>query len=337
MSENYIPDEFKFSHHFCFFLHDQIVGLLKEGEEAEIFETIVKLNKKHKSVNLDQFDGEELLDWLDENGYHESVDTIFYKQLASALVSDFLHFVYEALKCSEKNKLTVAYALLRKPFKENLFFLEWLLSDPEDFLKRFKLNEEKRFSFSYENSKESKIDIIRRAMLESKDVEWFDADIIYDIRYQKTAHYGLESTWQKASHLVTTFKHLKTEECNLNMIFSNEYSWSSQWEGLYSTLPLLLTHALYVITGIFDKFCEFDETFSEIWDLRTKIGFVFWVNENSGKTKITKELKNIFPKDKLQCNSCKEELNIELEDLKLFYEVGSFICPACLEPIVIKP
>jgi hypothetical protein len=41
-----------------------------------------------------------------------------------ALLSDFLHFVCEALATSRKGKLTVTHALLRKPLQDSLFLLK---------------------------------------------------------------------------------------------------------------------------------------------------------------------------------------------------------------------
>jgi hypothetical protein len=45
--------------------------------------------------------------------------------------------LFEALSCSRKEKLAVTFALLRKPLRENLLYLEWLLADPEELLTRF--------------------------------------------------------------------------------------------------------------------------------------------------------------------------------------------------------
>jgi hypothetical protein len=50
-----------------------------------------------------------------------------------ALTSDFLHHVYEGLWCLEKRKIVVAFNVLRKPLKDNLTYLCWMLADPEDF------------------------------------------------------------------------------------------------------------------------------------------------------------------------------------------------------------
>jgi hypothetical protein len=39
-----------------------------------------------------------------------------------------LPFIFVALKSSAAAKISVAYSLFRKPFTDNLFILEWLLS-----------------------------------------------------------------------------------------------------------------------------------------------------------------------------------------------------------------
>ncbi|MDA3789775.1 MAG: hypothetical protein PF503_14925, partial [Desulfobacula sp.] len=41
-----LPNEFEFSHWYCFFLHDQLVETLKSAEEVNVFNSTIKFNKK---------------------------------------------------------------------------------------------------------------------------------------------------------------------------------------------------------------------------------------------------------------------------------------------------
>lgn len=140
-----LPAEFRFCHNYCFFLHDQLVETLISGEKAKIFRIRIKHKGKSEADEMANYSGEGLVDWLEAHGYKNEVRKLYYKQVCAALLSDLLHFIYEALQCSRKGKLTVAYALLRKPLKDNLFLLEWLLARPTDFLKRFEGENPKRF------------------------------------------------------------------------------------------------------------------------------------------------------------------------------------------------
>jgi len=61
-------------------------------------------------------------------------------------LADLYQFVTEALICSEKGWLTASYALLRKPFRDNLFYLEWLLAEPDVFTNAFYKQDPEEFS-----------------------------------------------------------------------------------------------------------------------------------------------------------------------------------------------
>lgn len=172
---DFLPEEYRKSHELCFFLHDQMVETLKSGEEARIFNTTINYKNEKHAAEIEGLSSEEFLEWLENNGYKTEVYSIYYKQSCAALLSDFLHFVYEALECSRKGKLTVSYVLLRKPFKDNLFYLEWLLADPTDFLSKFVSGD--RTLFPIEKVKlERKIELIRTAMKKTRTEEWIDAE-----------------------------------------------------------------------------------------------------------------------------------------------------------------
>jgi hypothetical protein len=100
-----------------------------------------------------------LFEWLENNGYKLTVYEIYYKQIFVALLSDYCHFIYEALRTSKRGKLTVTYSLLRKPLKENLFYFEWLLADPREFITNFDSGLIHTIELSKYVPKEKKIEI----------------------------------------------------------------------------------------------------------------------------------------------------------------------------------
>lgn len=133
----FLPDKFDLAHNLCFMMHDNLAQIVTVGEEAGIFNVRVPLDSETKAKEFDNLLDDDIPKWLEENGYDAVTEELMYRQVCCALLGDFCHFVYEALACSQKGKITVAYSLLRKPFKNNLFYFEWMLVDPRGFIDAF--------------------------------------------------------------------------------------------------------------------------------------------------------------------------------------------------------
>jgi CheY-like chemotaxis protein len=133
-----LPSEFEAIHKLSFDWHDALADYVVRGEEAGLLLVKTKSRRDGDSDTMEGLEGEALCDWMEQNGYADAVDEGFTRHIALALLSDFCHFLYESLRCSEKGKLAVAYALLRKPLRDNLFYIEWLLADREEFIRLFR-------------------------------------------------------------------------------------------------------------------------------------------------------------------------------------------------------
>lgn len=334
----YLPKKYWFSHQFCFFLHDQLVQIIASGERDRIFNVTIQFKDKEEFEKFQKatkkLSGEKFWNWLENNGYEEIAYSLTYRQICAALISDLCHFVYEALDCSKKEKLTVTYALLRKPFKENLFYLEWLLTDPEDLLRKFHFNGIESLIVSGVGaiSPQKKKEIIKKAMKKTSHGEWIDSNFIYNLRYDKKAVYGLEQLWQRANHLITSYKFLETEEKNFNFVFSSSKDHISQWDHLYSFLPLLLYHALEIAQALIGTFTTIEnEEEQNIIELRTTIGLLFWMEKRPRSIKVDALLKiaESFENARLSCPRCKKPLPFKKEDLILFCEKGVIKCRRC--------
>ncbi len=131
-----IPSQYIPTHEFIFFLHDQCASLLVQYEQSNIDEigidTIVEAYS-NKFPNNDS-DIIEILNFFRNEGFDAPYYHFLISKILMGLTSDLLHFTYEALKAFEKRKFSVAYSLLRKPFKENLIFICLLLNNYENFL-----------------------------------------------------------------------------------------------------------------------------------------------------------------------------------------------------------
>ena len=329
--EGLVPERFHFSHDFCVALHALLTGILVTGEEAGIFNIEIPLEDDADASDFVDRSGEEVFEWLENSGREELVRELVYKQVCAALLSDMCHFIYEALECSRKGKLAVAFALLRKPLKENLFYLEWLLADPGWFLSIFSLGDIKSLEVSRGFTPQQKKAIIGAAMENTKLGAWFSPEFMYEIRYDKSVEYGFEKLWQKANHLITTYRYLETEAQNFNFVFSGDESSESQWQSLYSFLPMVLFHAWAVVEAVVGLFAECqDEEFTQ---LRMYIGMFLWMEDGpiaAPTAAIRREMiESITEGITLVCGKCEHEVEWDKTNLRRFYESGSLACSNC--------
>ena len=243
-----LPEKYHLDHEYCIYLHDQLVRIIVEGERLGVFKQSIKTKKKVPELK-DEF----FFDWLRKTFPRQS-KKFMVRNIFAGTLSDALHFILTALQCSVKGKLSVTYAILRKPLKDNLFILELLNVDKRDFFKRFK-NPSELLEIGSRFPPEKKKEIINKNCQKIKFLANFN-DIIYDSRYNKSAK-GFESLFEKANHITTNVKHFKTGQENLNFVFSNNESKDSQWKSLYRILPFLLRYfvdtAYYILNSNITK------------------------------------------------------------------------------------
>lgn len=245
----FLPQKYKELHDLCFYLHGILVQVVKEGEKKKLFHTLYNI-KKISDIQAIK-DNDDILEWLSNNGYEDEYKSIVIKQVLIAMISDYCHYVYEALKCSEKSKLAITFTLLRKPLKDNLLFFEWILTNRNEFIEKFQ-KDSNYYAIDKIDSAKKKI-FIGCSVNKIDYTETFNANFIYNIRYSKKSNYSLERLWNVANHLVTTCKYYKTESLNLNFVFSGPDSQESQWRYLYTFLPYLLFYSIEVIQAVLDQ------------------------------------------------------------------------------------
>ena len=136
-AKSVIPDEFRFSHDYCVFLHDVLADIVVSGEKARIFDVTFRFESPEEAADVSKVKNDEIFQWLESHGRAAQAGEIIFRQVLVALISDFCHFIFEALRSSSKGKLTVAFTLLRKPLKETLLTFEWLLADRPGFIDAF--------------------------------------------------------------------------------------------------------------------------------------------------------------------------------------------------------
>lgn len=251
-----LPPKHWKAHEFCFHLHDQMVQLLVQYEASGAHQWVTNAFEKvladshAKNVDVDLFQ------FMKQHGLIREYKHHIVSHLTLGLTSDMLHFLYEALTCFEKRKFAVGFALLRKPLKENLLFLSWLLSDNDDFIARFENNT----ATALNNIKpEKRIQILSGAISRLATKDAFTVDLLHDMIYSKSHEKSFEPIWQRAMHLITSQGELlRTEDLNINFIFHDAGS-DHLYELLYANLPYVLLYAIHVSLECFSQILRANE------------------------------------------------------------------------------
>jgi len=336
-TRNFIPEEYKFAHEYCFFLHDLLADIVVVGEQEQIFHHNFQLKNPAHAEQMNGRTGDELASWMEQNGYITEFREANRRHICIALLADFCQFIFEALDCSRKGKLVVSYALLRKPLKENLFYFEWLLADPADFINRFhaplpsKKKQKRALPNPTQLTEKERLEIIRNAMGKTGVGEWISPEFVHELRYDKNVEYGLEWLFQRANHLITTFV-AETEEQNFNFIFSDDQARLSQWKGLYTLLPVLLLHAVNVIFYVVESFNDGKLKDLEFLKLRAQVGFLIYGKNSSWGKDLDQSIESLlksFSELELSCLNCSEFVRMDFENLQNLYNDGVFVCQHC--------
>lgn len=315
----FLPERFRFKHRYSFFLHDVLAMIVKTGEENGVFSHSFRLHDEEEAREFINSSDASIIDFLISKGYNKEVDEMIRKQIFDAVLCDFLHFLYTALDTSEKGKLSVSFTLLRKPFKDNLLILEWILGDPNSFFKKFK-SLGSNLSIAIDRISSEKKNAIINSAIKKMKFSNLPADFLYEIRYDKSKPYSLESIWNKANHLVTTYKDYATEDMNLNFVFSQQDDKECQWEQFYFVLPSLLIHTLFVCDAIYCTFSDSNSLIDTI--LLSKIVSGYALASKQYKDKNSNQSETIM----LVCKKCNEIIDITPSIEKLLFQKEFYKC-----------
>ena len=251
---------------------------MKRIERERLTSVELTLRPEHSLVQVSHLAGEELFDWLEVHDYPEVVGQMAFRACVNALLGDSCHFLYEALRCSEKGKLTVCFTLLRKPLRENLLYLEYLLYDPNRFVRTFWNHGPQHIAVETLLARGKGRKIVAGALARTLHPMLFDPAFLFDLRYDLAQHYSYDPLWTKATHVITTKKSAATEAKNLNFIFSDQEAHLDQWRHLYGTLPLLLYYMVDVATSLL-VFMGAKDPISPELVLKRDLGFILWGND----------------------------------------------------------
>jgi hypothetical protein len=327
----FLPPHHALSHDVCFYLHDTLVSYLHAAIEEKLFDVNVPSLAVEEVAQMRGLTGEALADWLAANRPSVSAELI-RRQSCIALASDAVNFLFEALSCSEKGKLTVTFALLRKPLKENLFLLELLLGNPERFTEAVANPQSDERTLSRLAAGEGGRAIVRDSLRALVSEGTFNLEWFYDVRFNKSAAHSLEQLWNKATHLVTSHRTYSTERDNFNFVFSDSEAHASQWQALYEVLPLLLNYFIDVVLALLSRFSngKFEERGGVA--LQRTVAVALWISQPGTPwttTEMVPPSAMKFSDLALPCPACEEPTLADRPAAMRFYERGEIECGEC--------
>lgn len=310
-------------------LHDMLANYIVVGEKQGWFVSRFHFRSRKEGEEFSQLEHGETLSWLNNKGYSRVALDVMYRMVIIGLLSDFCHFIYEGLKTSEKGKLAVSFSLFRKPFKDNLLLFEWLLADPADFLFRF-CKEAEHFAPD-QIRPDQRIKLIDKARKKLPSAKVFNSKILHGLRYEKNTEYSLEHFWHRATHIVTCSKSHKTENMNLNFVFSQDEDRFDQWEFLYEKVPLLMYYATEVIETLLTSLVKIPSPILLLNQAKRQLGFLFWQQDfyrENAPSEITHLLRELVEKNIAPCKFCSVEIT-GMENTYNFIHHNVIVCPHC--------
>lgn len=336
-----IPKKLRRVHEATFYFHDRLVEAIREVDKTgpRTISIDVPQEMIARLPSLSDMDAIELLRAI---GQPEKAKAIILGECVLALTVDALLFLQEALFAYEKGKLRVSLSLLRKPMKENLLYLEWILADEDDFLAAFAHKNRKVLSIDSLTPDRRK-QLIAGAIAKCSNSSFLEPDVLYDTRYNKAAN-GLEPLWQKSQHLITAQSaHLLTEIENFNFIFIQPEEEKDLYEQVWLSYLMLTIHFYDVVCGAlsrsyrlhegaqsYDAFCKLAAMSLARGNLKdfhnVAEPFVAILNEHArcdcgARPKVSaKQFARLLFTHKLQCESCGEDGDFDTFEDILFSE-----------------
>ena len=247
----FLPRVHFLAHDLCFAVHDILTQFLVSGEAGGIFEGRIEFSGKDEAASFEATD--DIFDWLENSGRFEDRAVILKTLVLPAVLSDLLHCLYEALESSRKAKLNVTYILVRKPLQESLYLLESIVLDELDFATQL-ATDPLRLRPKVAGGPDGHAGRIERVLKIISQTEAFDAAYLAQLRYEKVED-GFDGICNKAIHLFTDHKAIRTELLNINFVFSGLDAKVSQWQYFYSRMPYLLVYPWRVVEHVGTSIC----------------------------------------------------------------------------------
>ena len=268
----YLPEEHRAIHTACFELVRQIEEFIVGKDYQFLQITSAELSLEEKA-RLDECG--DLWDFL-KKYKEEQFYTLLNKQLILGLLKDFCYFMQESLDCSNKKRLVISYALLRRPLYDNLKILLRIIGD-----EKFYDNFIEKDNYDPANMKDDEVKKLLNETDEIRMMKSITGSFMFECIFDTKNSGSIINLSNRAIHPVTTRPWNKTGAMNCNFMFMTPIDTLELWKHYYAYLPAILVF----ISDLFNTavFCLFkDEVNMDLYPKRLE--------------KLVKIMETAFPK-----------------------------------------
>lgn len=260
----YLPEKHWAEHRMCELLINQI----EEYITNEIFNDLrfqeVQIDPKNPILK-----DEHIFDYLLRIDKKDEHNLFIKKNITNALIMDTCYFLQEALVCSKKKRLTVSFALLRKPFVYDLIIFLRILFET-DFIEKYNTQESFDATKLTDEDKLALLNLSTTCLFSLKTIKGSE---LFDWIFNQSNPDSIINISNKALHPSTNRnKNNMTEMQNLNFVFANNDNIENLWSFFYNRIPLLLLYFLEIIDALIMNLIEIPEPkFQQRLEERIKI------------------------------------------------------------------
>lgn len=217
VQKNEMTQRFVFSHSYCCYLNNILTELIINLAGPAAFEYEIEISADPDHQAFASLPSYQHVYWLWSRGHKAPCILSLKAIVLQNLLPDIQQFVYAGLESSRNGYMTVAYATLRKPFQDNLFYLEWLLGDPESFADAF-MAEGEQLTPVKNLSVERRKAIIAESIAMVDHANFYNPETFYNLRFDKSSTYGFAGYWDQSVHLVTSHPPIRTPPQDFNFV-----------------------------------------------------------------------------------------------------------------------
>jgi len=326
-----LPSKYRPLNNLCAVLYDHLTELFTGDVYKPLMSTTMTFQNDEQARKW-QPGSLHVLDYLKEAGYNEQLTTVLTKHILLSVVSDMVNFAFESISCAKRGKMTVAYALLRKPFRDELLLLENLLNSPDDFIQKLFHNGDPK-EYDPSKLKEAKVMQIMEEACQKVSPKIFEVPQLYDFRYNRDYPLGISGFSDQALHIVTDNGKYPTSNQNLNFVFSNQDDIKRYWSHYYRLLPYLLLYTAAVVDAIAFLYLDGDDAKHRKNEkiVQRFLGMILWLEKAfPGKKDRIGESLSDSP-FQVTCDHCGRSNELDVADYELYFYTQRLICPNCLD------